>query len=248
MAELNLGGIWSATVDAVRRERDLLLPVAGLLVFLPRLVMSRLIGDTPPDQLMSEGQAGQTLLLLLPFVCIWVYAQLVVILLFMGKSGRDITVGDGLRLALAVLVPAIVASLMQGMAVFFGLLFLILPGFYLMARLSLVMPVLLDRVQNPIDALRESWRLTSGNGFRILFILLMLFSGLLLIGIVLGGLASAFGFVANVAAGTPAQGWGVGRWLFETIGAGVETALSIYFLGFIAMLYQVLVRASRQVR
>lgn len=245
MAQLELSGIWAATVAAVRRDRDILVAVAGAFIFLPRILLNRVIGDATPEQLMAEGRALQSALLLAPFLILWVFAQLAIIMLFLGgRQGRGVSVGETLRGSLALLVPAVIASLLQGIAVFFGLLLFILPGFYLMARLSLVVPTLATRTRDPMEALRHSWQLTTGNGMRILLILVMLFIGLLLVGVVLGGLAAALGFITNVAAGVPAQGWGVGRWVFEIIGAGASTAISVYYLGFIAMLYRQLEPSS----
>lgn len=238
MAQLELGGIWAATAAAVRRDRDILVAVAGALVFLPRLLLNRVISDSTLDQLLAPDRAAQTLALLAPFLILWVFAQVVIIALFLGgRHGGGISVGEALRLSLALLVPAVIASFAQGVAVSFGLMLLVLPGFYLMARLALVVPTLVTRTRDPFEALRHSWQLTTGNGLRIALVLMLLFSAMLLIGMVLGGLAAAFGFITPAATGA-ASNWGVGRWIFEAAGAVVSTAISIYYLGFIALLYR----------
>ncbi|MFA7441468.1 MAG: glycerophosphoryl diester phosphodiesterase membrane domain-containing protein [Sphingomonadaceae bacterium] len=241
MAALDFGGLWTAAAQIVRREAGLLTPVSGALLFFPQLLLAWRIGDLTPEMVRADPEAWRLLLLLVPVVIISIIGQLAIILLVAGgPDGRGIHTVDALRRALSLLVPAIAASMIQGMAVGFGTLLFILPGFYLMARLVLTIPVLALEGGDPILALKKSWHLTEGQGFRILFMLLLLIAGFLLITLVISGLGAALGFVSTVAAGVPASGWGVGRWVTEIIATAASTAISVYFLAFITGLYRVL--------
>lgn len=64
---------------------------------------------------------------------------------------------------------------------------------WLLARLSLSSPtVAIDRVGNPIAALRRSWQLTSGNGLRLVAFYLLLFAAFFVISQVLGLIVGIF--------------------------------------------------------
>lgn len=64
---------------------------------------------------------------------------------------------------------------------------------WLLTRLSLSGPaVAIERVANPITALRRSWRLTSGNGLRLIAFYLLLFAAFFVISQVLGLIVGIF--------------------------------------------------------
>ncbi len=74
----------------------------------------------------------------------------------------------------------LVANLLMGLGIVFGLIFLIVPGIFLALAWSLTVPVLVDRQLGPIEAMKESWRLTAGQkGNIFLFGLLMIGVGIL---------------------------------------------------------------------
>lgn len=249
MTALDFGGLWTSAAQIVRREAGLLMPVAGALLFLPQLLLAWQLGDLTPEMLRADSQAWRLLLLLAPVVIISIIGQLAIILLVAGgPDGQGLHTGEALHRAWALLLPAIAASMIQGLAVGFGTLLFILPGFYIMARLVLTVPVLALEGGDPLLALRKSWRLTEGQGFRILFMLLLLIAGFLLVSMVISGLGAALGFVSTVAAGVPASGWGLGRWIVEIIATAVSAAISVYFLAFITGLYRALYREGPAAR
>ena len=108
-------------------------------------------------------------------------------------------------------------SLLSGIAVSIGMILLIIPGLFLIARWSIAQPLVVARGDGVMKALGESWERTRGNEFQILIAmlaLLILFLAIVLsarflfertdvIGIVVGQLGtsamSAVGLAMGVA-------------------------------------------------
>ena len=66
--------------------------------------------------------------------------------------------------------PLLVASLLQGIVVVVGLLLLIVPGIILALGLSLTGYLIVEQNMGPVDAMKESWRLTVGSKLNIFLI------------------------------------------------------------------------------
>src|SRR3546814_17261463 len=84
------------------------------------------------------------------------------------------TVGEALRFAIALFPTMVAIELMTNIAVFGGLLLLLLPGLYLVGRLAVVAPAAADRaIYNPLEAIRASWVLSEKRGWSIFMFVLM---------------------------------------------------------------------------
>lgn len=79
-------------------------------------------------------------------------------------------------------IHAVMATILVGIIVTIGFIFLIIPGIYLACKFAFVPYLIVDRRLNVIDALQESWEMTDGHAFQVFMI------GLLGIPITLGGL------------------------------------------------------------
>lgn len=77
----------------------------------------------------------------------------------------------GLRRGLSCLLPVLLASIVYGLTVVFGLLLLVVPGLILMLSLILYINLMVIDNAGPLDALRRSHRLVWGNGWRTLTVL-----------------------------------------------------------------------------
>lgn len=77
---------------------------------------------------------------------------------------------------------AVVAGLVTGVIIVFGLFMLIVPGIIFACRLAFVPYLVIDQKMDVMDALKTSWEMTKGHGWSIFFI------GLLAIPIVIAGL------------------------------------------------------------
>ncbi len=220
------------------------MPVAAAFLFLPQLLFNWRVGDATPDQLFAAGRAGGDILALLFLILMSLLGQLVAVRISIDDGTAGDTLGDLLRTAVRRLLPALAASLLQGMAVFAGLLLFILPGIWLFARLCLATPLVATSQPDPIEALKRSWQLTDGQALKIIGMLGVLVLGLLLVTIGIAGLGAAVGVVSTIAAGQPEEGWGIGRWLFELLAAGASAAIGLVYICFLGRLLVAL--GSRQ--
>jgi len=237
MADQSFGAAWTATLAFLRDNISTLLPVGAAFLFLPQLLFQFSTQGVVPGDDMSGQEAVSFLLKLVALMLASVVGQVTITKLAIGRNDES-TVGSAIAASLAIFVPVVVATMLQSVAVFIGTLLFIVPGLYLIGRLLFTMPVMADGENGPLTALKRSWALTDGNGFRLLAYLLVLILGFVAVTLLLGGLGAAVGVITTVAAGKPAEGWGIGRWLFELFTSGVGALLSMCYIVFIAMLYR----------
>ncbi|MGM0463071.1 MAG: glycerophosphoryl diester phosphodiesterase membrane domain-containing protein [Bacteroidota bacterium] len=69
----------------------------------------------------------------------------------------------------------VLASLLTGAIIAFGIFFLIIPGIVFACRLVFVPYLVMDKKLDPVKAVEESWRLTKGHGWRIFWMGIMAF-------------------------------------------------------------------------
>lgn len=101
------------------------------------------------------------------------------------------------------LIPYFVASVLFGLLIGIGFVFLLLPGFYLLARFMFYAPAMVDRDVGIIESLSTSWNLTAGFnttlytlGFVIVLGVLNLVGGLLFgLGLLVTGPVSQLAYV-----------------------------------------------------
>jgi hypothetical protein len=138
---------------------------------------------------------------------------------------------SALAVGLAVGIPlGIVAAAGSPIAAVLVGFVLVLVGAYLFVKFSLIAPVIaIDGVRNPITALRQSWRLTKGNSFRIVaFVLLLFFT----IGIISALVSGILGLVFSAIGGQIAD---IGNGI---VSAAVNTLIGVIFLVVIAAVHR----------
>jgi hypothetical protein len=237
---ISFGQLWPLTLGVIRRHSELLVPVALAFLFLPQLVFNWHVGDTVPAELFGAdrllGDLGALSFLLL-FSLI---GQLVISFIAVRDGTAGLTLGQILKRSTLLLLPALAVSMMQGLAVGFGLLLFVLPGLWLLSRLVLVIPLVATDVPDPVNALKASWRMTDGHSLKILGMLAFLVLGFIMLSLGINGLGAAIGVISTVATGQPEEGWGIGRWLFESLAGLASAFIGVLYLCFIATLYRAL--------
>ena len=129
-------------------------------------------------------------MLIIIFTCYGaIYARIGAIM-----HNRELSLLDSLKIGIKKLVPIIVASLLYVLAIFGGMILLIIPGFILMLTLLFYMPLIASEDEGILSSLKRSHRLVWGNwwrttsvfvvpGFIIIAVLLLMVS---IIGIAIG--------------------------------------------------------------
>jgi hypothetical protein len=176
---LNVAGMLADAWKIAKRDRDPLLGVAGLFLFVPQFGSLLLMQPQPPfpdfeaqeAKLQAYVEASQRwtltfglgMLLAAIFV---VLGMLVLTLLYLDPRRPDVkaALGAALRLLPRVLLASLLISMPLALSLQVMPL-LILPALYLEGRLLLVIPVLVAaRPLSVAGAVRRSWALTRGHG------------------------------------------------------------------------------------
>jgi hypothetical protein len=190
MPKLSLSQAWDETRAVLARDGRLFLAVALALFVLPGLILSVSVPVPQPGRLPAPGP---WIIIVLVAFLIWTVGQLAVIRLAIGPH---VSVGEAIvqgakRLAgylfawLMWFVPIIVvgsalSAIIEShwthpsVAASFGLILLVVLGFFLVVRFVLASPVAIAERAGPVAILQRSWALSSGNWWR-LFVFLLLF-------------------------------------------------------------------------
>ncbi|QNA84790.1 hypothetical protein G4G27_12900 [Sphingomonas sp. So64.6b] len=162
-----------------KADRGLLLPVAGLILFLPLFAIMLLAPAMPPlsvDPEMTDAARrvvaetvsnwmltyGGWYLLASAIVQ---YGALVILILYLQADQPDL--GAALARAFRLFPRYLPAMIITGLPLGFGQFFVLflLPGLYLFGRLMVVGPILIAEPQPSIRrSVGRSWVLTRGNG------------------------------------------------------------------------------------
>jgi hypothetical protein len=232
------------------------LPSLALALFAPELVNpepAAPAGADPQvamqaalDQMSKAYTDNWALFLVLTIVQFVGSMSLLALLTDRGRPTVGEAMGIGIRSIPTYLAAQILSALAVGLAVGIPLgivaaagspiaavlvgLVLVLVGAYLFVKFSLIAPVIaIDGVRNPITALRQSWRLTKGNSFRIVaFVLLLFFT----IGIISALVSGILGLVFSALGGQIAD---IGNGI---VSAAVNTLIGVIFLVVIAAVHR----------
>lgn len=187
---------WADCVAIARSNTSLLLAITGAFILLPQFAQGLFV---PPPEIAGFDQAAITawnkyfsenflklFLLNLPVAL----GQSAILSLVLAPEKP--TVAQALSSAAVLLLSIIALSLIVNLMIFGGFILFIVPGVYLLGRLSVAMAAqMAERIANPITAVQRSMALTTKNGFEI--------AGLMILIIVVGYiLAMAIGAVVGI--------------------------------------------------
>ena len=248
---------WKDAVQAVSANRDVLLALAGVFFMLPSLAFALLFPQPEPQAGLTPEQTlavmGDFYRGAFPYMLVMTMIQavgtLTVLTLFTDRARP--TVGEAIRLGLGGVLSYLGAYLLIGMGLGLtgGLLIggmaaagvpalavvavvaLLVVMIYIGVRMSLIAPVVaVDRVRNPIEALRRSWDLTRGNAGRILGFYVLLGLAFIVVLLVLMGLIGVL--LAVVAGGEGAK---IGAAVISSLLTGIMT---LYFIAIMASIHR----------
>lgn len=169
---------WADIVAMARSNWVLLLTLAGVFIFLPALALWLLL---PVPQGTGTGEEAVKTFLAYYQRNFWAFllvnamaalGQIVILVLLIDRNRP--TVAEAISSGARLFPGYFLASLVANFAVLFGLLLFIVPGLYILGRFVVLGPVMADlRLGNSWAGLRESWRQTTGAGWRIVGLMLL---------------------------------------------------------------------------
>lgn len=148
-------------------RRNLIVMLGLLLLEIVIYVIFSLLGGSNPYS------ARYILISIIGFVVLQYYS------LAFYKITLDITDGGEAEFSTfskvgRLFIPYLFTSLLVGIIVFAGLVIFIIPGVYLGVRLAYAPMFVITNGANPLDAIQQSWALTSGYFWKILGLTLLL--------------------------------------------------------------------------
>lgn len=211
--KLDSNRAWKDASRNVSRNREAIVAVAGVFFLLPQLVLALFFPQPEPAVGMSEAQIMDLLqgyyLATLPALLPMVFCQAlgtVTLLTLLSHAARP-TVGEALRHSLSGVLTYLGAQILLGLAIGFGgglvlsllalsgiralvvagllLVLVAVAGIVLRVSLSAAV-VAIEGERNPMRALRRSWALTAGSGWRLFSFYALVFVAFLVIQMVLG--------------------------------------------------------------
>jgi hypothetical protein len=170
-------------ISAIPRVLVLVLNLAQVFVLIPMGGLG-LGGTAPrapvPSTQMVGGIVAYAVISLLALV-----VGLIVLLLTQGATiiavselylGRSITIAESFKRVRGELGTLLGVVILNGLAIFAGFIFLIIPGIYIMCRLLVCVPAALTENLGPVESLERSFALTLDNAGRAFMILLLYFA------------------------------------------------------------------------
>ncbi|HEX8213842.1 MAG TPA: hypothetical protein VF582_00045 [Allosphingosinicella sp.] len=227
---------WQDAVRMLRSNASLFLGIAGAFFFLPALLVGYFAPQPEPQPTIAATIDAMQAYMDLNWH--WVLlANLVnslgaiaMYLLLFDAQGR--TVGAAIAAALPILPLYFVLSLILSLSILLGLVLAIVPGVYLIGRLTISGAVMVaERRRNPIAALGGSWRLTKGKGWAVAGFLLVVF----VVGWIFSlAVTSVLGSIFLLAAGNE----GLGPLLVLILDSALEAAVSVVMIVLYAAIYR----------
>ena len=150
---LKIGNIIDKTLGVVELSLPTVLIYVAALTLINSAIKYFTLEMTAPMQLLVIG--------LLNFV-IGVIAAYLLLEALVRKAGLRSREGE------AVFFSYLALSIVYSLGVFVGLLVIIFPGLFVMARWSIAQPMIVARGEGVMATLGESWERTKGNEFQIL--------------------------------------------------------------------------------
>lgn len=256
---------WQDALALIKANRDLLLALAGAFVVLPAFAIAVLLPQPEPakgvDAMAFVATLGEyyrkNALILVAAGLIHTAGTLAMFALFTDASRP--TVGQAIQQGFARMPTVIFAQIILGAAVgamllvpvllgeitkapaltFLGVTAGIGLGVWAMVRLSLLpAAVVVEKLGNPLQAIRRSWALSEGNAFRLLIFFALILIAFLVSTMVASGLVNAL--LTLVVGGEAAM---LGATLMATC---VQAAMTVCFTAVFAASYRQLAGAPAE--
>jgi len=235
---LSYTAVWDDAAAMLRANASLIAALAGAFLFLPALVVRQYAA--PPS---SQGAPADFVHVFAAFqayvAAYWplllaariaeLVGSVAILELVLGPRGTSVAgaIGTGF-----LLLPFYFATFfLANIAIFAGIVLLVVPGLYLLGRLAPFPAVVVaERRRSPFDALARAWALTAGRGWAVLGLLLLVMIAIAIVTAIAGMvLGVVFVFLA---------GKGLGGFLAAAAAAVAGAAGAVVMLALYAALYR----------
>ena len=217
VVKLKSSEIWQGMITVLRPDFWTLFAIAAPFTVLVDMTLTLFGPDQP--RIPAEYTPRTIVILILIPGLIGAIAQLAVahMIAHPGKAPRA-----ALAAGLAALPAYLAALFLSVLPTGLGFALLIIPGLYVTARLFLMVPIAVVERLGPIPLLKRSWALTEGEGWVILWFLVLAIFFVLGAGLLAQGVGAALGSVLTLL-GIKA----VGSFLASLVSATVTAVFSI---------------------
>ena len=164
---LGVGEIIDATFTVYRRRFGPMFAIALMLVFIPFLIS--LVGGCSLDSGGSATCASPIgwLAYIAGSIGALVAGTAAVLVAAEAYAGVSSDWRRAMRIGLRRILPIIGATIVAGVLVGIGFVLLIIPGIFLFVSFAVVWEALIIEGAGPIESIKRSWRLVSGERWRV---------------------------------------------------------------------------------
>lgn len=263
--KFDMGRAWSDAVAMLMSNKDLVLIMGAVFLFLPSLMLAVIAPGTELEQAAQNPDAMQAALAAYvsenwPIMLVYGLASTIgtlAILALLGRSQRP-TVGEAIGIGAKTVLPYLAASLILGfiigiaavlvgvvaatagaaVGVILGFVVVIL-AILLMVRMILIAPVMaIEEKLNPIAAIKRSWSLVKGNTRYVFAFMVLLIIALLVVSMVLGIIFSLISAMAGSGE--------VALWIDGILSSLMGAVFSLLFLAIYAAIHRQLAGPSTE--
>ncbi len=236
-----IGQILGAGFDLYRKNWQSLLAIAAIVV-VPLTVLQYFLVDWIRDRGVVRragagvevstsfwaGLGGGLVLGLLTVLMYLVLTGAITRAIAEEAAGQDATIERSYRYGFARFGSILLVGLLVALAVTGGFILLVIPGFFILTRLSVSMPALVVEDRRGTEALSRSWNLVKGHGWHVFGTLVITW---LLMGVVSSILTLPFG--------------GSG-WFVQSLASAVATVLTLPYTTLVTVLIYLDLRARKE--
>ncbi len=195
-AHLDVGGVFDATTELYKKCFGTVWIVAVVLL-LPAAIIVAILGD--------DGFLGLIGSLVNLAATAWLAGTVVKIVEDAEADGQvDMGPGQLLGLVWPRLLPLMLLQILFAIAVFIGLILLIVPGVIIALMWVVALPAMVVEDRGVAESFSRSSELTRGNRMRILavgLLVLLIYIGITILGLLLAAISPVLGVLALVVAG-----------------------------------------------
>jgi hypothetical protein len=176
----DIGRVIRKTFTAIGRNLPLYLGLSFLLIGLPTLEF-QLVAPAQAEGIagvITAGRLGRWMSMFMIFMAVigllrTLLTATLVRATVQELNNRHAQIGDSVATGLRALIPVVLMTVIAVIGVMVGLIFFVVPGFILMVAWCLAIPVKVTERTGIFESLSRSWSLTSGNRWKIFWLILI---------------------------------------------------------------------------